>query len=268
VALPAPRPEGTALVTGASSGIGEAIARGLAARGHSLTLTASREERLTELAAELSRDHGVRAGVIPCDLGLGAERERLAAEIAKLGLEVDVLVNNAGFGSNADFLASEHRRQVAMVELNCAAVVDLSGRFMAAMSARGAGAVINIASTAAFQPMPGSATYAASKAFVLSFSEALHQELKGTGVTMTAVCPGPVRTEFAEQAGIGDAEAKSPDFIWMSAEDLAEEALDAAEAGKRAVVPGTLNFAGSLLGRFSPRKIALPLTERVWKQVE
>jgi len=268
VGLPSPRESGTALVTGASSGIGEEIARGLAARGHGLTLSARREDRLTELAAELTRDHGVRVGVIACDLGLGPERDRLAAELQKSGLEVDVLVNNAGFGAHSIFVEAQRERLVDMVNLNCGAVVDLAGRFLPRMVERGEGTLINIASTASFQPMPGSATYAATKAFVLSLSEAVHQEVSGSGVTVTAICPGPIKTEFAEQAGIGGAEDRTPGFIWMSAEDLAEEALDAAEKGKRAVVPGTLNYAGSLLGRYSPRRIGLPLTERVWKQAE
>jgi short-subunit dehydrogenase len=268
VALPPPRPAGTALVTGASSGIGEAIARGLASRGHGLTLTARREERLMDLAAELNRETGVRAGVIAADLGLAVERDRLAAEIAKAGLEVDVLVNNAGFGYNGAFVDLDRERLMSMVALNCEAVVDLCGRFLPEMVERGEGTVINIASTAAFQPLPRSATYAATKAFVLNLSEALHQELKGTGVTLTAICPGPVRSEFAERAGIGASEERSPDFLWMSSEQLAEEALDAAAKGKRAVVPGAFNLAGSWLGRFSPRKIVLPLGERIWKQVE
>jgi short-subunit dehydrogenase len=137
------------------------------------------------------------------------------------------------------------------------------------MAARGrGGAVINIASTAAFQPLPRNATYGASKAFVLSHSEALHQELKGTGVTLTAICPGPVRTEFPDAAGIERAEEGTPGFVWMSADQLAAEAIKAADRGKRAVVPGRINYAGSLLGRFSPRKITLPVAERAWKQVE
>lgn len=268
MALPAPRDGGTALVTGASSGIGAEIARALSARGHGVTLTARREERLLELAAELTDRHGVRAGIVAADIGEAEGRERLAADLQRLELEVDVLVNNAGFGHTGDFVDAERERQVAMVALNCEAVVDLTARFTPAMVANGAGAVVNIASTAAFQPLAGTATYAATKAFVLSFSEALHSELKGAGVTVTAVCPGPVRTEFAEQAGIAGAEERTPGLIWMSAEDLAEQAVEAAEKGKRAVVPGILNHAGSVLGRHSPRRFSLPLSRRLWRQVE
>lgn len=266
--LPAPRAGATALVTGASSGIGAEIARGLARRGHALTLTARREQRLLELASELGDRHGVRAGVVTSDLGSRDGRDALAAELERLEVEVDILVNNAGFGYHGDFADADREHQVEMVALNCEAVVDLSGRYLPGMLDRGAGAVINIASTAAFQPLPATATYAATKAFVLSFSEALHVELSGSGVTLTAVCPGPVRTEFAERAGIGGAEEKTPGLLWMSPEDLAEEAIQAAEKGKRAVVPGILNQAGSLLGRHSPRAIALPLAKRLWKQVE
>lgn len=265
--LPQPSGTSTALVTGASSGIGAAIAGSLAQRGHSLTLVARREDRLSELASELHESHGVRVGVVACDLADRAERDQLEAKISELGLDVEVLVNNAGFGYAGDFAAADRERQVEMVRLNCEAVIDLAGRYLPAMIERGQGVVINIASTAAFQPMPKSATYAATKAFVLSFSEALHQELGGSGATVTAVCPGPVRTEFPEAAGIARVE-RAPGFVWMSAEDLAEEAVKAAEAGKRAVVPGRLNYAGSILGRHTPRKISLPLANRIWRRVE
>lgn len=265
--LPKPGEKSTALVTGASSGIGAAIADSLAQRGHALTLVARREDRLTELAAELHESHGVPVGVVACDLADPPQRDQLAATIEELGLDVEVLVNNAGFGYAGDFVDADRERQVEMVRVNCETVVDMCGRYLPAMVQRRRGAAINVASMAAFQPLPGSTTYAATKAFVLSFTEALHQELKGTGVTATAVCPGPVRTEFMDAAGIERAES-TPDFIWMSAEDVAEEAVKATEAGKRAVVPGRLNYAGSVLGRHSPRKFVLPLSRRIWSRVE
>jgi uncharacterized protein len=267
MALPKPTDASTALVTGASSGIGAAIAESLAQRGHGLTLVARREDRLDELAGDLHDRYGVRAGIFACDLSEADERDRLAAKLTELNLEVEVLVNNAGFGYAGDFASADRERQAQMVRLNCEAVVDLCGRYLPGMIERGRGNVINIASTAAFQPMAKSATYAASKAFVLNFSEAVHQELRGTGATVTAVCPGPVRTEFMDAAELQRTE-DTPGFIWMSAEDLAEEAVNAADAGKRAVVPGRLNFAGSLLGRHSPRTISLPLTRRLWRRVE
>jgi uncharacterized protein len=268
VALPEPSEASTALVTGASSGIGAAIAKSLAQRGHGLTLVARREDRISGLAMELHDRYAVRAGVVACDLAEPAERDRLAAKVEQLGLAVEVLVNNAGFGYTGPFVDANRARQVELVRVNCEAVVDLSARYLPPMVTRGRGAVINIASTAAFQPLPGTANYAASKAFVLSHSEAVHQELKGSGVTVTAVCPGPVRTEFTEVAGIGRAEEGTPSFVWMSAEDLAEHAVKAADSGKRAVVPGRLNFAGSLLGRHTPRTLSLPLSGRMWSQFE
>jgi short-subunit dehydrogenase len=267
MALPPPSDGSTALVTGASSGIGAAIAESLARRGHGLTLVARREDRLTELAGRLADEHAVRAGVIACDLADAAERDRLASEVEALELDVDVLVNNAGFGSSGDFVKVDRERQVEMVEVNCATVVDLSARYAPGMAGRGRGAVINVASMAAFQPLPGQATYAATKAFVLSFTEALHQELKGAGVTVSAVCPGPVRTEFVEAAGINRAD-RTPGIVWQSAEYVGEEAVKAAESGKRAVVPGLLQSAGAVLGRYSPRKIVLPLSHRIWSRVE
>ena len=268
MSLPQPRQASTALITGASSGIGAAIARRLAQRGHGLTLVARREDRLSELASDLHQRYGVRAGVVTGDLIDAVERERVAVKVAELGLEVDVLINNAGFGYAGKFVDAERARQIEMVQVNCEAVVDFCGRYLPEMANRGQGAVLNVASTAAFQPMPGSATYAASKAFVLSYSEALHQEMKGLGVTVTAICPGPVRTEFTAAAGMKGADTAAPDFIWMSAENLAADAVKALEAGKRAVVPGRLNYAGSVLGRHVPRKLVLPLADRIWSRAE
>jgi uncharacterized protein len=266
VALPEPSESATALVTGASAGIGEAIARQLASRGHGVTLVARREERLRALAGELSERHGVRAEVIAADLGDAAARERLAAQIEGLGLEVEILVNNAGFGGAGSVADSERERLLAMLRVNCEALLDLQARYLPAMVARGRGAVINIASTAAFQPIPGTATYAATKAFVLSLSEAVHEELKGSGVTLTVVCPGPVRTEFTRAAGIEHAEDQLPGVFWMASEAVAKAAIDAAENGKRSIVPGLVNRAGALTGQHTPRMLALPIAKRLWRR--
>jgi short-subunit dehydrogenase len=265
VALPEPSDSATALVTGASAGIGEAIARELAARGHGVILVARREERLRALAGELSEDHGVRAEVIAADLGDEAARDRLAAQIETLGLEVEILVNNAGFGTAESVFDLDRERLMAMVQLNCEALLDFQARYLPTMIAHGRGAVINIASTAAFQPIPGTATYAATKAFVLSLSEAVHEELKGTGVTLTAVCPGPVRTEFMQVAGIEQAEEQLPGMFWMTSEAVAKAAVDAAEKGKRAIVPGVFNRATALTGQHTPRMLVLPLAKRLWR---
>ncbi len=263
--LPEPSVSGTALVTGASSGIGAAIARELAARGHSVALVARREERLRSLATELNADHGVEAEVIACDVGEAAERQRLADELGSRGRSVEILVNNAGFGHQADFATSPRERMTEMVRVNCEAVVDLTSLFLKGMTERGRGSVINIASTGAFQPLPGSAVYGATKAFVLSFSEAIRTELRGSGVTVTAVCPGPVRTEFMESAGIGGVEERTPGAVWMSAEEIARHAVDGAKHDKRVVVPGTINRVTALAGQHSPRSIALPLIGRIWR---
>jgi short-subunit dehydrogenase len=267
VGLPEPSVSSTALVTGASSGIGAAIAKELASRGFSIALTARREERLRSLATDLTSEHGVAAEAIACDLGEPEERERLADELRARGRAVEVLVNNAGFGHQADFSTSPRERMIEMVRLNVEAVVDLTSRFLTPMVERGRGSVINIASTAAFQPLPGSAVYAASKSFVLSFSEAIRTELRGSGVTVTAVCPGPVRTEFTEVAGVSGVEDRTPSAVWMSAEDIARHAVDGAVHDRRVVVPGAINRATALAGQHSPRAIALPLISRFWRNI-
>jgi uncharacterized protein len=267
VGLPEPSVSSTALVTGASSGIGAAIAKELASRGYSVALTARREERLQSLATELTAEHGVAAEAIACDLGDPAERERLADELRTRGRAVEVLVNNAGFGHQADFSTSPRERMVEMVRLNVEAVVDLTSRFLTPMNERGRGTIINIASTAAFQPLPGSAVYAASKSFVLSFSEAIRTELRGSGVTVTAVCPGPVKTEFTEVAGVSGVEDRTPGVVWMSAEEIARHAIDGAARDRRVVVPGAINRATALAGQHSPRSVALPLISRIWRNI-
>jgi uncharacterized protein len=267
MAFPEPTGSGTALITGASSGIGAAIARELAKRGHSVSLVARREERLRSLAAELESEHGTEAAVIGCDLGDAGQRDRLASELASSGRAVEILVNNAGFGSRGEFVSNDRERMLDMVRLNVEAVVDLTSRFLPGMVERGRGAVINLGSVAAFQPLPGSATYAASKAFVLSFSEAIRTEQRGSGVSVTAVCPGPVKTEFTEAAGMTGVESTTPDLFWMSAEEIARHAVEGAESDKRVVVPGALNRAQSLAGQHTPRALMLPLADRIWGSV-
>jgi uncharacterized protein len=266
VALPEPAASSTALITGASAGIGEATARELAGRGHGVTLVARREDRLRSLAGELSDRFGVRAEALGADLGSETARAELVRRIDELGLEVEVLVNNAGFGGGEDFVDTDRELLTSMAELNCLALLDLQGVYLPRMVERGRGAVINVASTAAFQPLPGSATYAATKAFVLSLSEAVHEELKGTGVTLTAVCPGPVKTEFMDVAGLGGAEEQLPGVFWMSAESVAKAAVAAADDGKRAIVPGLLNRAGAITGQHVPRMLALPFAKRIWRR--
>jgi uncharacterized protein len=264
MAIPDPSKDSVALVTGASSGIGADLARSLAQRGHGLVLVARREERLAELAAELASAHGVRAEAVAADLLTKAGRKRLLKAIDGLGLRVDVLVNNAGFGTAGRFQRLDGEREAELVRLNCEVVVDLCGRFVPGMVEHGAGAVLNVASTAAFQPLPTQATYSASKAFVLTFTQALAADLHDTGVTVTALCPGPVRTEFADVAGMTKDAAMLPEFVWVSSPDVAEAGVRGLERGKGVVIPGAINRATAIGGQFTPRSLLLGVGRRVY----
>jgi uncharacterized protein len=260
VPLPAPAPAATALVTGASSGIGTEFARALAARGHGVTLVARRADRLERLAGELSERHDVRAEVVKVDLTVPGERDRLAAEIEGRGLTVEILVNNAGFGVYVPFADSDRERELEQVRLLVEAVVDLNARYVPGMAERGRGAVINLSSTSAFQPLPGNANYAASKAFVLLHGEALHDEVAGHGVTVTTVCPGPVPTEFMETSEPAFVK-RVPKALWVEAARVAEDGLRAAEEGRRTVIPGgPLVRAAFAPNRAAPTTITLPVT--------
>jgi short-subunit dehydrogenase len=243
------------VITGASSGIGLELARSFARRGHGVTLVARRKERLEQLSAELSDRHQVRAEVIGHDLSEQSERDELVADVEAFGLAVAILVNNAGFGSGAPFVRLDRERELRMLRVNCEAVVDLCARYVPAMVQRRRGAVLNVASTAAFQPLPGQTTYAASKAMVLSFTEALHEELAHRGVAVTALCPGPVKTEFVEVAELGD--ISTPDFLWDTAEKVAEAGVRGLERNRRVVVPGAINQVGAIAGRLTPRGLFL-----------
>ena len=262
MALPTPAAGSTALVTGASSGIGADVARQLAERGHGVTLVARREDRLADLAHEIESKLHVRTDVIACDLSDAAARDRLVAEIGARGLGVSVLVNNAGFGSAGDFQDLDLENELRMVRTNVEAVVHLCGVYVPPMIERGEGAVMNVASTAAFQPLPRQGTYSASKAFVLAFTEVLSSDLKGTGVTATALCPGPVKTEFTDQHEGFD--VSTPDFVWMSAEECAKAAVKGLERGKRVVVPGVGNRIGTLAGQHAPRSVLLAAARRFY----
>jgi uncharacterized protein len=264
VALPPAGDGVTCLITGASSGIGAELARGLADRGLGVTLVARREERLRELATELESAHGVRAEVVTADVSTERGRDRLFAAVAELGLAVEVLVNNAGFGSGGRFAKLDAKKEVSMVRTNCEAVVALTRHYLPELQRRGRGAVLNIASLIAFQPVPFQATYGATKAFVLSFTDALHEEMRGTGVTVTAVCPGPVRTEFGEAGGFGGADERIPGPLWLDAEKVARDALAAVDRGDRVTVPGPHNQIAALWGQHLPRFVLLPLVRRLW----
>ena len=263
MSLPTPTSTSAALVTGASAGIGTEIARELASRGHNLVLVARRKERLEKLASELAAEHGIRAEARTCDLGKPASRGRLPGQLQRLGLEVSVLINNAGFATGGPFHASDPDRELQQVRLDVEAVVALSSMFIPGMVERRTGAVLNVASTAGMQPMPYSAGYAAAKAYVLSFSEALHFELRGKGVTVTALAPGPVSTDFWEIAGWETTGGQSfeqavPGPAWVSASEAAHAGVAGLESGNRVVVPGLPMRAAMLASRYIPNSIKLP----------
>ncbi len=258
MALPPPSADSTCVITGASSGIGAEFARELSLRGHGVTLVARREDRLRELAAEL----GERAEVHMCDVTHPGERAGLAAALEARGVRVAILVNNAGFSTSGRFWEGDRERELDMVRTNIEAVVDFCALFLPAMVERGEGGVLNVASTASFQPLPMQAGYAATKAFVLSFTESLHAELKGTGVTATALCPGPVKTEFVEVANLQAAESDLPGFMWSKADEVAKAGVDGLAKGKRVVIPGAMNRAGAVGGQHAPRALLLRLASR------
>ncbi|HVA59487.1 MAG TPA: SDR family oxidoreductase [Mycobacteriales bacterium] len=260
--LPTPAPDRTCLVTGASSGIGADIARELAARGHGLVLVARGAERLRGLTDELN-GAGVRVEAIAADLASAADRARLLAQLEAGDRTVDVLVNNAGVGTSGAAHRGDPDRELALVRLNIEAVVDLCSRLLPGMVGRGRGAILNVASTAAFQPLPGQASYAASKAFVLSYTEALRAELRATGVTVTALCPGPVETGFGEAAGISDEEAHVlPSFMWVSSAQVAKAGVTGLDRDRAVVIPGAFNRAGALSARYTPHPLLMPVLGR------
>ena len=237
-----------ALITGASAGLGVDFARQLSAKGHRLVLVARRKERLDALAAELGN-----ARTIALDLGEEGAADRLMADLAAHGERVDLLVNNAGFGLAGRFAELDGQRQRRMIDLNCGALTELAHAVLPGMIERKAGAILNVASTAAFQPGPGMAVYFATKAFVLSFSEALHEEVRGHGVTVTALCPGPTATEFGEVAGFKGNGA----FDKMSADSssVVRAGLAALDKGRALVIPGLVNNVGAQAHRFLPRAL-------------
>jgi uncharacterized protein len=248
----------TALVTGASSGIGEQFARQLADRGYDLILVARRADRLKRLGDELA----VTSHVISCDLA--ADADQVPGQVSALGADVDLLVNNAGFGLHGRFAQLPPDRQAEMVRVNCEAVVILTRAFVPGMIERGRGGVITVASTAGMQPLPYEATYGASKAFALNLTEALHMELRGTGVKALAVNPGPVPTEWQQVAGYEEVGGEMmPGAI--EAEQVVEESLRAFDADKRSLVPGRFFRNFMRANNATPRGIRVRVAERLYR---
>jgi short-subunit dehydrogenase len=241
-----------ALVTGASSGIGAELARALATRGAHLILTARSKDKLDALAEELSKDGRISVKVVVADLARAGGAEGLCADVDALGLHVDLLVNNAGFGDAGILAKAEPGKLSDMVRLNCESVVVLARHFLPGMLARGHGGVLNVASTAAFQPMPYMAVYGATKAFVLSFSAALSKEVEGSGVRVTALCPGPVPTGFQAVARIRPGVER---IAALSAEETAERALEGWALGDTVCIPGAVNRAQTVLSKLAPREL-------------
>jgi short-subunit dehydrogenase len=238
-----------ALVTGASAGIGEGFAHHLARRGYEVVLVARRRDRLEALAARLPTGAtSILAADLATEPGVAAVEARLRAG------DVDLLVNNAGFGTLGDFWSLPLARELEELDVNVRALMRLTHAALGTMVPRRRGAIINVASTAAFQSIPHEATYAATKAFVLHFSEAVHDEVAPHGVTVTTLCPGPVKTEFMDVAGIDVDQV--PSLAWQTVDQVVEAALDSMAAGRAFVIPGTVNRVGAATPRFVPRAIA------------
>lgn len=259
MSLPEPAANRTAIVTGASSGIGEEIARELVRRGHGVTLVARRADKLAELATEL-RGQGVRAEVLAADLADREVRAGLLDRVTDLGLTPDILVNNAGLSTLGPVARADPSAEMHMIEVDVVAVADLCTRFLPGMVERKRGAVLNVASTAAFQPLPGQAGYGAGKAFVLSYTRSLAGELRGTGVTATTLCPGPVDTGFGEAAGFEkEDESALPSFMWETSEAVARCGVDALAKGDPVAIPGAANRVTAMVAHLTPKRLLVPI---------
>lgn len=253
-----------ALVTGASRGLGRELAVQLAERGHPLVLVARSEEDLEALADDL-RDR-VEVRVLPADLSEPGERDRLVETLERKGLEVGVLVNNAGFGTFGPFWEGDRATELDQIRVNVEALTDLTRRFLPSMLDAGKGRILNVASTAAFQPGPLMAVYYATKSYVLSFSEALAEELSGTEVTVTCLCPGPTRTEFHARAEMEDSRLLT--LGRMAARPVARRGLNGLMRGRRVVVPGFANWLGTVLVRFLPRRLTAKVVRILQERVD
>ena len=243
----------TTLITGASSGIGEAFARALAARGHNLFLVSRSEEKLVTLCSELGRIRSIHCQHVALDLSRAESAAQLFEETQSRGLEIDLLINNAGFGSMGDFASLDPARELNMIDLNVRSLVEMTYRFLAPMRKRKAGAIINVASTAGFQPVPFMATYAATKAFVLSFSEALWEENRAYGVEIMALCPGVTETGFFEASRM----RKPPARTSQTPEEVVATALRGLGRRKSSIISGWPNKLMVETERFMPRWLIL-----------
>jgi hypothetical protein len=257
----------TALVTGASTGIGHAFARALAARGQDLVVVARSEAKLDELAAMLEREHGRSVEVLATDLETEPGIASVEARLGDDARPVELLVNNAGFGTNGSFHELPIEGELSEITLNVIALVRCTRAALGPMVARGHGGVINVSSVGAYQPTPQSATYGATKAYVSSFTNAIHEELRGTGVKAMVLAPGFTHTQFHERAGI-DNIGGMPDFVWQSPEDVVDAALKAYDRGRAVCIPGAMNGVAAAFSATMPagisRRVAGMVTKRTY----
>jgi len=246
--------KGTALITGASSGIGLELAKLFAKDGIDVVLVARSLDKLNRLAGDLESAHSIRANVFACDLALPGAAEDLFSRTQAASLRVDFLINNAGFGLRGSFVQNDLKQLLEMLQVNVVALTHLTKLYLNDMVTRKSGKVLNVASTAAYQPGPWMAVYYATKAYVLNFSEALSNELSGTGVTVTALCPGPTRTGFQERAGAKDMQLmKSKVMAAMDAVSVAEKGYEGLMKNKRVIIPGVMNRVVATAARIGPR---------------
>jgi uncharacterized protein len=263
--IPAPSPDGRAVVTGASQNIGAALATELAARGHNLIVTARREDVLANLAAQLADKYRVTVEVRPADLADPGERTKLADELATR--PISILCANAGTATFGPISALDPAGEKAQVQLNAIAVHDLTLAVLPGMIERKAGGILISGSAAGNSPVPYNATYAATKAFANTFSESLRGELRGSGVHVTLLAPGPVRTDLPDDAEASLVEKLVPDFLWISTEHTAKASLDALERNKMRVVPGLTSKAMSVASGYVPRAIVAPIVGSFYKKL-
>lgn len=250
------------LITGASSGIGECFARALARRGHNLVLTARSEDKLSDMAELLVREHTIKVDVIPADLSVRDSAGKLAGILSERNLSIGVLVNNAAFGARGEFWKLPIERQMAMVRLNINSLTELTYLLLPAMVERGEGAIINVSSTASFQPLAYTATYAATKAFVTSFSMGLAEEVRPHGIRVVTLCPGGTRTNFFEA---GDYGVRNLPGGLQDPNEVVDEALRALDRGGGLVIPRLLNKLSVFVQRFGPRETIARLAARAFR---
>ncbi len=254
--------KGIALVTGASSGIGRELVKVLARNGHDIVITARNADALEALAGVVEGKYGVKVTVIPLDLSEPGAPQTLLAGVRSQNIEIDILINNAGFGLGGPFAETDIDREIDMINLNVTALTHLTKIFLGPMLARRTGRIMNVASTAGFQPGPLMSVYYASKAYVISFSEAIAEELRDTGITVTTFCPGPTATNFAAEAGLENSRLFRMGGV-ARADGAAEFAYGAMMSGKRIAVPGLRNKIIAQSNRFAPRSLVTRIAKRV-----